>query len=123
MRTGCAGGAEVGALERIDRDVHLGGAEPAAAVDDVGEPDLLADEQHRRLVALAFADHDGAVDGDRVELPPHRGHRRLIRLGAVTLPHRLRAGHGGLLDDAEELEREVGVHGGALPGHGLPVCR
>ena len=120
-RAGSAGGAEVRALERIDRDVHLRRAEPAAAVDDVGEPDLLADEQHRRLVALALADHDGAVDGHRVELAPHRRHRRLVRLGAVALPHRLRAGDGGLLDDAEELEREVGVHGGALPGHGLSV--
>ncbi len=110
--TGSAGGAEVRALEGIDGDIHLRRAEAPAAIDEVGEPDFFADEQHRRLVALAFADHDGAVDGHRVELAPHRRHRRLVRLRAVALPHRLRAGDGRLLDDAEELEREVGVHGG-----------
>ncbi len=40
-------GAERGALERIDGDVDLGALLVA---------DLLADEQHRRLVALALAD-------------------------------------------------------------------
>jgi hypothetical protein len=40
--------------------------------------DLLADEQHRRLVALALADHHGAVDRQLVELAPHRVDRRLI---------------------------------------------
>ena len=39
-----------------------------------------------------------------------------VCLRAVALPHRLGAGDGRLLDDAEELEREVGVH---LLGGGL----
>src|SRR5258706_14058324 len=34
-------------------------------------PDFLADEEHRRLVALAFADHDGAIDRHLVEFAPH----------------------------------------------------
>ena len=53
-RVRLAGRAEVGALERIDGDVDLG---------IVGHlpPDLLADEQHRRLVALALADDDRAA--------------------------------------------------------------
>ena len=33
--------------------------------------DLLADEQHRRLVEFALADHNGAVDRQLVELAPH----------------------------------------------------
>ena len=33
--------------------------------------DLLADEQHRRLVALALADHDGALDRHLVQLAAH----------------------------------------------------
>src|SRR5216684_4571936 len=44
-------GAQRGALERIDGDIDL---RPGI------EPDLLADEQHRRFVAFALADDDGA---------------------------------------------------------------
>ena len=38
---------------------------------------------------------------------PHRLDRHLIGLVAVALPHRVRAGDRRLLDDAEELEREI----------------
>ena len=48
--------------------------------------------------------------GTRVEALPHRLDRRLVGLVAVALAHRVRAGDRRLLDDAEELEREVGVH-------------
>ena len=41
---------------------------------------------------------------------PHRLDGDLIGLVAVALAHRVRAGDGRLLDDAEELEREIGVH-------------
>ena len=41
---------------------------------------------------------------------PHRLDRDLVGLVAVALPHRVRARDRRLLDDAEELEREVGVH-------------
>ena len=74
------------------------------------EPDLLADVEHRRLVALAFADDDGAVDRHGVQHSPHRLDGGLVGLVAVALAHRVRAGDGRLLDDAEELEGEVGVH-------------
>ena len=49
-------GGDGRALERIERDVDLG---PVAGAD------LLADIEHRRLVALALADHHRAVDGQR----------------------------------------------------------
>src|SRR6185295_18680724 len=50
-RVRSAGGAEVRPLQGIDGDVHADGAilVPLRA-------DLLADVEHRRLVALAFAD-------------------------------------------------------------------
>ena len=48
-------GAQVGALQRIDGDVDLGRVRVAVA-------DLLADVEHRRLVALALADDDAAAD-------------------------------------------------------------
>ena len=121
---GRAGGAQVRALERIDGDVDLVvGA--ALAVALAGQADLLADEEHRRLVALTLADDDGAVDRHRVELAPHRFDGRLIRAVAIALPHRVGTGDGRLFDDAQELEGEVGFHGGtlcrALPGVGHGV--
>src|SRR5207247_5671534 len=60
-----AGGAEVRPLERIDGDVDL-------HVIGAAAPDLLADEEHGRLVALAFADDDRAAHGDRIHLLAHR---------------------------------------------------
>ena len=42
-------------------------------------PDLLADEQHRRLVALALADDDRAVHLDLVHRGAHRLGRRTVR--------------------------------------------
>ena len=73
-------------------------------------PDFLADEEHGRLIALAFADDDGAVDRNAVELPSHRRDGGCVRLVAVALPHRLCAGDRRLLHDTKELEREIGVH-------------
>ena len=63
-RVGRAGGAQVRALERIDRDVDLG--QSSRSWPSAPPADLLADEQHRRLVALALADDDRAVDRHRV---------------------------------------------------------
>ena len=62
-------GAQRRAFERIDRDIDLRAVLVA---------DRLADEQHRRLVALALPDHDRAVDRQLVELAPHGVDRRLI---------------------------------------------
>ena len=76
----------------------------------VRQADLLADEQHRRLVALALADDDGAVDRHRVHLAPHRLDRHLVGLVPVALAHRLGAGDRRLLDDPQEVERQVRVH-------------
>ena len=104
MASGRAGGAEVGALERVDGDVDLGRAVLAAA-----RADLLADVEHRRLVALALADDDPAVDGQGVHLAPHRLDRDVVGVLAVAAAHGLRGGDGRLLGDADEvLLEEVG---------------
>ncbi len=62
-------GAQRRAFERIDGDVDLGAGLGA---------DLLADEQHRRLVHFALPDHHGAVDRQIVELAPHGVDRGLV---------------------------------------------
>ena len=107
------GRTQVRALERIDRDVHLrelvGGAVPVP-IARMGHPDLLADVQHRRLVALALADHNRAVDRHAVHHPPHRLHGNLIGLVAVALAHRVRTRNGGLFDHAQEFEGKVRIH-------------
>ena len=72
-------------------------------------PDLLADVEHRRLVALALADDDRAVDRDRVHLVPHGFDGDLVRLVPIALSHRVGAGNRGLLDDTQEVERQVRV--------------
>ena len=71
---------------------------------------LLADEQHRRLVELALADDDGAVDRQLVELAPHGIDRRLVGrlLGAAAAQPRRRdrraLGHAHDLDREDALE-------------------
>ena len=91
------------------RRCRLGGA-PGRRLG-FARPDLLADVEHRRLVALPFADDDGAVDRDAIELRRMASTADLIGACAVALPHRVRAGDRRLLDDAEEIEGEVGIHG------------
>ena len=44
---------------------------------------------------------------DAVERFPHRGDRGLIRPHAIAPAHGPRAGDGRLLDDAQEIERQV----------------
>ena len=101
-RVGRARGAEVRALEGIDRDVDR-----VAALAD-----LLADVQHGRLVALAFADHDGAVDVDGLHLLAHGVHRHLVGVLAVALAHGAGGRDGGPLHHPHELQKQVvAMHG------------
>ena len=102
-----AGRAEVRPFERIDRDVDLRERAAGRAAHRVRQADLLADVQHRRLVALAFADDDRAVDRHRVHHPAHRLDRDLVGLVPVALAHRVGAGNRRLFDDAQEFEREI----------------
>ena len=81
-----------------------GSSTAAAALERMRHAHLLADVQHRRLVALAFADDDRAVDRHRVHHAAHRFDRGLVGPMAIALAHRVRAGNGGLFDDAQEFE-------------------
>ncbi len=90
-------GAQGGALERIDGDVDL-----RAGID----ADLLADEQHRRLVALALADHDGALDRQLVEFAPHRVDRGLVGGLLVAVTAQPRGRHRRAFGHAHDLQRE-----------------
>ena len=101
-------GRQARPFERVDRDVH---GRPVAVAD------LLAVEEHRRLVLLALADHDDAVHRDRVEHYAHPVDRGLVG-GLLVAPADppARAERGGLRH-ADELEREIAVR--AVPGTSL----
>ena len=109
MRVRRAGRAEVRALERIDRDVDRG--QPRRdGLADAARPTFSPMKSIGALSRSPSPMHDGAVDRHAVQHSPHGLDRRLVGLVAVALPHRVRARDGRLLDDAEEFEREVGVH-------------
>ena len=78
--------------------------------------DLLAVVEHRRLVLLPLADHDGAVHRDRVEDVAHRVDRGLVGGDLVAAPDPAGGGERGGLGDADELEREVAVRLGRVAG-------
>ena len=112
-------GAQRRALQRIERDVDLRAAAGA---------DLLADEQHRRLVALALADDDGAVDRQIVQFAAHGVDRCLVGRLLVAAAAQPRRRHRSALGDPCHLQRESAVeHGAGLvkggQGHRIPACR
>ena len=94
---------EVRALERVDRDVDGDVAWAALA-------DRLADPEHRRLVALAFADDDRPVDLDLVERAPHRLDRGAVGRRAVAAAHQASRGDRGGLGDPDHLQCEQRLH-------------
>ena len=99
-----AGRAQIRAFEWIDGDVDLRQRDRGPALERVRHADPFADVQHRRLVALAFANDDRAVDRHRVHRAAHRFDRGLVGSMTIALPHRVGARDRGLFDDAQELE-------------------
>ena len=69
-------------------------------------PDLLADVQHRRLVALALADDDRPREVRLVHRAAHRLGRGLVGLVALALAHEPRGRDRRGLGDPDHLERE-----------------
>ena len=59
-----------------------------------------------RLVALALADHDRAVDRQRVQLAPHRVDRRLVGRLLLAAPAQPRRRDRRALGHADEFERQ-----------------
>ena len=92
------------ALERVDGDVDR----RAAAVAD-----LLAVVEHRRLVLLPLADHDDAVHAHGVEHEAHRVDRGAVGLLLLAPADPAGRGERRRFGDADELEGEVAVGGGA----------
>ena len=104
-RVGQVLGADRRAFERIERDVDLRALAGA---------DLLADIEHRRLVALALADHDRALDGEAVELRAHGVDRDLVGGLLVAAPAQPGGGDGGALGDAHEFQGQDPVEAGSI---------
>ena len=98
--------AEVRAFQGVNGDVHFGEVFGVFVLVEA-EADLLADEEHRGLVALALAYHDSAAHRHRVHLLAHRLDRDVVGILAVALPHRARGGDGRLLAHAQEVEGYV----------------
>ena len=101
-------GGNRGALERIKRDVDLGAFAHA---------DLFADEQHRGFVALALADHHGAIDVEVVEGLAHRRHGRRVSRLFITPPDQLRRRNRGGFGNAHHLQHQHALDG--IVGSGL----
>ena len=88
-------GHEVGPLDGIDGDVDLF---TAAA-------DFLADVEHRRLVALAFADDDAAGDLHLAERFAHLLDGSAVGGVALAAPHPTRCRERRAFGDLHEIER------------------
>ena len=93
-----------------------------------GGADLLADEQHRRLVEFALPDHHRAVDRQVVQLAPHGIDRRLIGAVLVATPpqacriDRRALGHPHNLERENALKNET-VRNGDRSHDGFPAIR
>jgi hypothetical protein len=88
------------AVHRIDRDIKL--RRHAIA-------DLLADEEHGRLVLLALADHDDAVHIHAVQRVAHRIHRRLVHGDLIAAPHVPGGRISRRLGDTHQLQADVAL--------------
>ena len=110
MRVGAGLGGDRGAFERIERDVD-------ARAGALRRADLLADVEHRRLVALALADHDGAVDVERVERGAHRLDRGGVGGLLVAAADQLRGGDRGRLGDPNHLQHQDAIENAACLDH------
>ena len=89
-------------VDRIDGDVR----ERRRAVAD-----LLAVEQHRRVVLLALADDDDPVHGHAGEHRPHRLDCGGVGSDLVASSHPTAGGHGGGLGRAHQVHGEVAIGG------------
>ena len=97
------GRAQIRSFQRIDRDVDV---RNLLTIGE-GAADLLSDVEHGSVVALAFADDDGAVHRDRVHGLAHGLGRDLIAQMAVALAHGARRFDGGVFHHAQELQRQI----------------
>src|SRR5690625_3467947 len=88
------------ALDRVHRYVHFPGVGP-------GPADLLADEQHGRLVAFAFAYDYFTVNVELVQDAPHGVRARLVDKVGIALARHPAGRDGGFLGDPHHFKHEV----------------
>jgi hypothetical protein len=87
------------------------GSATASVAGPFAAPDLFADVEHRRLVALALANDDRAVEADVVHRAAHRFHRRFVGVVVVAVTHPVVGRDRRGLGDTHEIEA-----GGAVEG-------
>ena len=96
-----------GALDGVESDVELRSGAVA---------DALAD---RKQIAVGIADHQHAVDADRLERSPHRLGTGAVRRHEVAASHQTRRSEGRRLGHAHGLQGQVSVHSSySLPCRG-----
>ena len=96
-----AGGAKIGTFQWINGNIH-GGKKSLGRVRR--QADLFADIEHRGFVALALADHDGAVHFHLIHSFAHGFHGDFIRFVAVAKSHGARGGNGAVFDHAQKFQ-------------------
>src|SRR5215469_7734485 len=111
-----AGGAQVGAFERVDGDVDDRNENAGSAGV---EADFFADVEHGGFVALAFADDDGAVHLDFVHRRAHGLDGDFVSFVAVAEAHGAGGRDRSVFDDAQKIEAETFFHTGRPPIEGL----
>src|SRR5687767_558706 len=99
--------AKVSTLERVDRDVYLRTRLRKFLTRVKSAAYFLADVEHRRFVAFAFANHDAPAHRHRLHHFTHRLDGDLIRVFSVALAHRARRGDCRRLTYAQEIERQL----------------
>src|ERR1041384_2884569 len=76
----------------------------------MSETDFLADIEHRRVIALAFSDHDLAAHWHRIHYLAHRFDRFVVRVFSVTLAHSLSRSDCRAFHNAKEVEPKLVLH-------------
>ena len=107
QRVGAGLGGDRRALQRIERDVD-------ARAGALRGADLLADIEHRRLVALALADHHRAVHLERVQRRAHRLDRGMVGRFLVAAADQLRGGDRRRLGDPHHFQHQHAIE--------IPAC-
>ena len=71
---------------------------------------VLADIKHRRLIALAFADHNRPAHGDRVHGGAHGFSGNMVSPLAIAGAHGVRGSDSGIFHHARKLQRQLEFH-------------
>ena len=101
--------------------VPSSGSRAMSTAGAVAGADLLADVEHRRLVALALADDHDALDVEQVELRAHRVDRGLVGGLLVAAADQLRRRDRRGLGDPGEAQRQHAVGEDVSSDIGIPA--